>query len=84
MSLNRKNTWVRRLGLAAIAAGALGTATISAAPAEAAVRVFGDPGGLHVAIVQHPHHDWWRQPYGYYGPAYYHHGYGWHHYGWYR
>ena len=69
MSLNTKTTWFRRLGLAAIAAFALGAATIPTAPADAALRVFAGHHGLHVAVVQHPHHDWWR----------------WHHYhGWYR
>ena len=66
MSLKSKHSWFRKLGLAAIAALALGTATISSAPAQAAVRLWAGPGGIHVGIVQPPHHDWWRQPYGYY------------------
>lgn len=66
MSLKSNKSWFRRLGLAAIAAVALGTATIPTAPANAAVRLFGGHHGIHVAIVQHPHHDWWRQPHGYY------------------
>jgi hypothetical protein len=78
MSLKSRNTWFRRLGLAAVAAGTLGAATITAAPADAAVRAFVGPHGLHMAIVQHPHHDWWRHYDGYgrygYGPGYYHRG----------
>jgi len=66
MSLKSQNSWFRRLGLAAIAALALGTAAIPAAPADAAIRLWAGHGGIHVGIVQHPHHDWWRQPYGYY------------------
>lgn len=80
MSLKSQNTWFRRIGLAAVAAATLGTATIAAAPANAALRAYVGPGGLHVAVVQHPHHDWWRHRYyGHYGygPSYYHHG-------WYR
>ncbi|HXC26383.1 MAG TPA: hypothetical protein VNV38_00395 [Stellaceae bacterium] len=68
MSLKSNKSWFRRLGLAAIAALALGTAMIPTAPADAALRVFDGHHGFHVAIVQHPHHDWWR----------------WHHDGWYR
>jgi hypothetical protein len=79
MSLKSKNSWFRRLGLAAIAAVALGTTTVPVAPAQAALRLWGGPGGIHVGIVQHPHHDWWRQPGGYYtnpdSPRY--QGYGW-------
>jgi hypothetical protein len=69
MSLNVRNTWFRRLGLAAIAAVALGAATIPTAPADAALRVFAGHRGIHVAVVQHPHHDWWRwhQPWHHYG-----------------
>jgi hypothetical protein len=84
MSLKSKNTWIRRLGLASIAALVLGVATIPTAPADAALRVFGGPDGINFAIVQHPHHDWWRQPGGYYtnpDSPYYQ---GWHGYGWYR
>ena len=66
MSLKSQNSWFRRLGLAAIAAAALGTATLPTAPAQAAVGVWAGPGGINVGIVQHRHHDWWRQPYGYY------------------
>ena len=66
MSLKSQNSWFRRLGLAAIAAVALGTAIVPTAPAQAAVRLWAGPGGVHVGIVQHRHHDWWRQPYGYY------------------
>ena len=72
MSLKSRNTWFRRLGLVAVAACTLGAAANLTTPADAAVRVFGGPSGLHVAVVQHPHHDWWR----------WHHP--WHHYGWYR
>jgi hypothetical protein len=83
MSLKSRNTWFRRLGFAAIAALGFGTMAIPTAPADAAVRAFFGPGGVHVAVVQHPHHDWWRHPHGYYGPAYYgHYGYYGHHYGW--
>ncbi|HWD56757.1 MAG TPA: hypothetical protein VG308_00645 [Stellaceae bacterium] len=83
MSLE-SNSWLRRVGLAAIAAVALGAMTIPTAPAQAALRVFGGPGGIHIGIVQHRHHDWWRQPGGYYtnyNSPYYQ---GWHDYGWYR
>ena len=73
MSLVRNRSWFRRLGLAVIAACTLGAAAIPTAPAEAALRVFAGPHGLHFAIVQHRHHDWWRHSYGYYG---------WHHHGW--
>ena len=66
MSLTSHNGWFRRLGLAAIAAVALGAATIPTAPAQAALRVWAGPGGINIGIVQHPHHDWWRQPGGYY------------------
>ena len=84
MSLIQQKGWFRRLGFAAISVATLGTAAIATtAPAEAALRVYGGPGGVHLAIVQHPHHDWWRHPPGYYGPAYYGHGWGYHH-GWYR
>ena len=74
MSLKSKHSWFRRIGLAAIAVCALGAATVPTAPAQAALRVFAGPHGLHVAIVQHPHHDWWRTPQGRY----------WHYHGWYR
>lgn len=82
MSLKPKTTWFRRLGLAAVAACALGAAAMTpTAPANAALRLWAGPGGIHVGIVQHRHHDWWRQPYGYYtnpnSPRYQ----GW---GWYR
>jgi hypothetical protein len=74
MSLGRlssKHRWFRRLGLAAVAAMVLGTVAIPTAPADAALRAWVGPGGgVHLAIVQHPHHDWWRHPYGYYGPGY--------------
>ena len=66
MSLSTKNTWFRRAGLAAIAAVSLGAATVPTAPADAALRVFAGHHGIHLAIVQHPHHDWWRRPDGYY------------------
>jgi hypothetical protein len=68
MSLDTRNTWFRRLGLAAIAVCALGGATIPTAPADAALRVFTGRHGVHLAIVHHPHHDWWRG----------------HHHGWHR
>lgn len=79
MSLNTKHSWFRRLGLAAVAALALGSAIVPTAPAQAALRVFAGPSGIHVGIVQHPHHDWWRQPYGYYTnpDSPYYQGYGW-------
>jgi hypothetical protein len=76
MSLKSRNTGFRRLGLAAIAAVTLGAMTIPTAPADAAVRAFFGPGGLHVAVVQHPHHDWWRHHHGYYRSYY---GRYWHH-----
>ena len=60
-----QHKWFRRLSFAAIAALGLGAAAIPTAPAQAAVRLFAGPGGFSIAIVQHPHHDWWRQPYGY-------------------
>ena len=72
MSLKSRKSWFRRLGLAAVAACTLGAATVPTAPAEAALRVFAGPHGFHVAVVQHPHHDWWR----------WHHPYWHHHYGW--
>ena len=83
MSLKSSNKWFRRLSLAAVAACTLGAATIATPPANAAVGVWEGPyGGLHIGIVQHPHHDWWRQPGGwYYNPDSprnwaYTHGYG--------
>lgn len=88
MSLKSQNSWLRRISLAVIAALALGTATIPTAPAQAALRLWAGPGGINIGVVQHPHHDWWRQPYGWYtnpdSPRNYwasHYGYG---YGWYR
>jgi len=49
------------------------------APADAALRLFAGSHGIHIGIAQHPHHDWWRQPGGYYNnpdsPRY--QGYGW-------
>jgi len=65
-----QHKWFRRLGFAAIAALGLGAAAIPTAPAQAAVRLFAGPGGFSIAIVQHPHHDWWQQPYRYYGNDY--------------
>lgn len=66
MSLKTKKSWFRRITFAAIAACTLGAAAIPTAPAEAALRVWGGPGGIQFGVVQHRHHDWWRQPYGYY------------------
>ena len=66
MSLKSSNKWFRRLSLAAVAACTLGAAAIAPTPANAAVGVWEDPGGLHVGIIQHRHHDWWRQPGGWY------------------
>jgi len=66
MSLKSNKSWFRRLGLAAIAALTLGVATVPTVPADAAVRLWAGPHGIHVGVVQHRHHDWWRQPYGYY------------------
>jgi hypothetical protein len=58
MSLKAKSNWFRRIGLATIAVCAVGTAALSAAPAEAGVRVFTGRSGLHVAIGHQPHHGW--------------------------
>ena len=80
MSLKSRNTGFRRLGLAAVAAVTLGTMAVSTAPANAALRAYVGPGGVNLAVVQHPHHDWWRWHHHYdhgyygYGPGYYRHG----------